>query len=425
MLPLELPEWEGKRKRKRKEIFQLTQLTCSIAGGILPGWKAMNLSLLNEITNPNCISRSSLKYLLPHQIRHDSVILKKKEKGKKEKRRKGEKKREKNWSKPEPWIPFPLPLPFLWWSTTKIYSITERMKFFFFFFLDLEKNWKVPPFYSFFLFSLFSLFFSFSSSFCSDKQNYRKLNWKPCDLLLFFLFSFRLFIPFRFFPSLSLFLFPSVFFTSFSGFMVSPIFPLFLFLFLFPVPFCFWNLLFCSTSFLGLNPQHFVEHSPIFSSFLFLSSDQIFLFPLFSMKASLSDEKLPETCPVLLLRNFPPNHQFPFQNQDHYNTTGFPVGLGGNIGRQVSLIPERKSKIITSNFFFSPSVPRLFGLTTGAKEFAKCSQGCPNWFTRLASLGKPCRIQFHRPPATLGSLGHVSVFSAALGQLIHDLREEG
>jgi len=58
--------------------------------------------LLNEITNPNCISRSSLKYLLPHQIRHDSVILKKKEKGKKEKRRKGEKKREKNWSKPEP-----------------------------------------------------------------------------------------------------------------------------------------------------------------------------------------------------------------------------------------------------------------------------------------------------------------------------------
>jgi len=62
----------------------------------------MNLSLLNEITNPNCISRSSLKYLLPHQIRHDSVILKKKEKGKKEKRRKGEKKREKNWSKPEP-----------------------------------------------------------------------------------------------------------------------------------------------------------------------------------------------------------------------------------------------------------------------------------------------------------------------------------
>ena len=61
-------------------------------------------------------------------------------------------------------------------------------------------------------------------------------------------------------------------------------------------------------------------------------------------------------------------------------------------------------------------------MTTCAKEFAKFSQGCPNWFTRLASLGKPCRIQFHRPPATLGSLGHVSVFSAALGQLVHDLR---
>ena len=260
------------------------------------------------------------------------MILSYWKKRKKEKKKKGEKEKRKE-KKIGANLNLEFPFLFLFLSSDdqplKFIQSPKEWNFFFFFFLDLEKNWKVPPFYSLFLFSLFSLFFSFSSSFCSDKQNYRKLNWKPCDLLLFFLFSFRLFIPFRFFPSLSLFLFPSVFFTSFSGFMVSPIFPLFLFLFLFPVPFCFWNLLFCSTSFLGLNPQHFVEHSPIFSSFLFLSSDQIFLFPLFSMKASLSDEKLPETCPVLLLRNFPPNHQFPFQNQDHYNTTGFPVGLGG------------------------------------------------------------------------------------------------
>ena len=138
----------------------------------------------------------------------------------------------------------------------------------FFFFLDLEK--KLQSATILFPFHFTPFFFSpFFPASCSTREP--KLNWKPCVLFLFFSFSFQLFDSFLFFPFLFPFPFsfpvPFCHFTSFSGFMVSPIF-IFSFsysFYLFPSVF---EILFLFHFLFGWEPQTFHRTFPHFLLFL-------------------------------------------------------------------------------------------------------------------------------------------------------------
>ena len=136
----------------------------------------------------------------------------------------------------------------------------------------------------------------------------------------FFLFPFSYLTHFSFSPFsflfLSLFLFPSVISPPFLDlwFLRSLFFP---FLILFTCSLLFLKFYFCSTSFLGENPKHSIELSPIFFSFCLL----FFLFLLFfffsSFLSLLNLFVVGNTCSLLHFSIFLANHQIPWWNQDY------------------------------------------------------------------------------------------------------------